>query len=74
MNAFATVAAVPLVSVILNTFNRRELLPLAIQSVIEQTGADWELIVVDDGSSDGTGEYLDTLEHDRMGHRVVSPP
>ena len=41
-------------AVVLPTHNRADLLPAAIQSVVEQTFIDWELIVVDDASSDGT--------------------
>jgi glycosyltransferase involved in cell wall biosynthesis len=44
----------PEISVILPTFNRARLLDTAIQSVLRQTFTDWELIVVDDGSSDNT--------------------
>ncbi|MBM3162569.1 MAG: glycosyltransferase family 2 protein [Chlorobi bacterium] len=44
----------PEISVILPTFNRAGLLPKAVESVIAQTWTDWELLVVDDGSSDDT--------------------
>lgn len=44
----------PAISVILPTFNRERLLERAVQSVIGQTFTGWELIVVDDGSNDGT--------------------
>ena len=42
------------VSVIIPTFNRRELLGRAIDSVLSQTYEPFELLVVDDGSDDGT--------------------
>ncbi len=45
---------VPEISVILPTFNREERLVRAVESVIGQTFTDWELLVVDDGSTDGT--------------------
>lgn len=47
-------SAMPKVSVILPTFNRKELLEIAISSALEQTINDFELIVIDDGSTDGT--------------------
>ncbi len=48
----------PRVSVITPTFNRLELLRETIASVQAQDFADWEMIVVDDGSSDGTAEAM----------------
>ena len=44
----------PLVSIILPTYNRADTIQRAIASVQAQTYADWELIVVDDGSTDET--------------------
>jgi len=44
----------PFFSVVLCTYNRTLLLPRAIDSVLAQVEQDWELIVVDDGSSDNT--------------------
>ena len=44
----------PLVSVVIPTYNRAELLPRAVDSVIAQTVSDWEVIIVDDGSTDQT--------------------
>jgi len=48
----------PLVSVIIPTYNRADLLPRAIDSVLAQDYAHWELIVVDDGSTDSTKEVV----------------
>ncbi|MBO0725797.1 MAG: glycosyltransferase family 2 protein, partial [Blastocatellia bacterium] len=44
----------PSVSVIMPTFNRADTISRAIRSVQAQTFDDWELIVVDDGSTDNT--------------------
>lgn len=44
----------PLVSIVLPTFNRQAVLDRAVRSVIAQTVQDWELILIDDGSTDET--------------------
>jgi glycosyltransferase involved in cell wall biosynthesis len=56
----------PIVSVIVPTYNRQGLLQQAIDSVVGQTFRDWELIVVDDGSTDGTRDYLMSLRDPRI--------
>lgn len=52
----------PVVSIVLPTYNRVELLTKAVNSVIEQSYNDWELIIVDDGSSDGTAERMKVMQ------------
>jgi glycosyltransferase involved in cell wall biosynthesis len=54
------------VSAIIPTFNRRELVCRAIDSALAQTFPVDEIIVVDDGSTDGTGQML----QDRYGQRI----
>jgi glycosyltransferase involved in cell wall biosynthesis len=51
-------SAKPLISVVIPTYNYGHLLPRALDSVLIQQAADIELIVVDDGSGDGTVEVL----------------
>ena len=51
----------PTVSVIIPTYNRALLLGRAIQSVLNQTYQDFEVIMVDDGSSDDTGNVVENL-------------
>jgi glycosyltransferase involved in cell wall biosynthesis len=55
-------AATPLVSVILPTFNRLQYLRPAVASVLAQTLGDWELIIADDGSDEHTRAYLGALQ------------
>lgn len=52
------------VSVIIPTYNRALLLPRAIISVIGQSFSDWELLVVDDGSTDDTAAVLQGFAHE----------
>jgi Glycosyl transferase family 2 len=61
------------VSIVLPTFNRREFLPPAIESVFAQTLTDWELIIADDGSEADTRAYLRALENP-PGVRVLYLP
>ena len=49
----------PAVSIIMPAFNRERYLAESIESVLNQTFADWELIVVDDGSSDSTPAIIE---------------
>jgi glycosyltransferase involved in cell wall biosynthesis len=49
----------PEVSVILPTYNRAGHIEQAIESVIAQSFAEWELIVIDDGSTDGTSGIVE---------------
>ena len=48
-----------LVSVIVPTYNRRELLQESLQSVLGQSYRPVEIVIIDDGSTDGTREFLD---------------
>lgn len=56
----------PRVSVVLCTYNREELLPRSASSVLRQTISDLELIIVDDGSTDGTQAFLAGLTDTRV--------
>ncbi len=49
----------PFLSVIVCTYNRAQLLPRALDSLLAQSEGDWEAIVIDDGSSDETQKIVD---------------
>jgi glycosyltransferase involved in cell wall biosynthesis len=63
----------PLVSVIVPCYNRADLIGRAIESVQGQTFRDWELIVVDDGSSDNLAESLQVYADDARIRLVCHP-
>lgn len=48
----------PMVSIIIPTYNRANLIGYTLDSIIEQTYKNWECLVIDDGSSDNTSEVL----------------
>jgi glycosyltransferase involved in cell wall biosynthesis len=58
--------------VVLPVFNRMQVVERAIESVLAQTLADFELLVVDDGSSDGTGPLLARIGDPRL--RILTLP
>jgi glycosyltransferase involved in cell wall biosynthesis len=56
----------PKVSVCIPTYNRIELLPFAIESVLRQSYTDFELIICDDGSTDETPQLMGKLTDRRV--------
>jgi glycosyltransferase involved in cell wall biosynthesis len=58
----------PKVSVIIPTYNRADMLGDAIQSVISQTYQDWEMVIVDDGSTDNTEELVKEIKEPRINY------
>ncbi|MEB3827947.1 glycosyltransferase family 2 protein [Phormidium sp. CCY1219] len=56
----------PKISVCIPTYNRVELLPFAIESVLQQKIRDVEIIVCDDGSTDDTPELMEKLSDRRL--------
>jgi glycosyltransferase involved in cell wall biosynthesis len=66
----------PNVSVVIPTFNRSRLLLNAVETVLAQTHKDYEIIIVDDGSTDDTaqrlGPYMDRVRYVYQENRGVS--
>lgn len=52
--------SIPLVSVIMPTYNDRLVIEESVNSILDQTLSSWELIIVDDASTDGTAEFVET--------------
>jgi glycosyltransferase involved in cell wall biosynthesis len=65
-------AFAPSVSVVIPAFNRVGTIRAAVESVLSQSHADFELLVVDDGSSDGTMDRLADIDDMRL--RLLSHP
>lgn len=55
-----------LLTVVMTAFNAMNHIEAAVDSILAQTFRDFEFIVVDDGSTDGTGEFLDGIDDDRV--------
>jgi len=58
--------AKPLFSIVIPTYNRQELVPYAIESVIQQTFDDYEIIVCDNFSTDDTPQVVSQFKDSRI--------
>ncbi|MFC1896152.1 glycosyltransferase family 2 protein [Thermodesulfobacteriota bacterium] len=56
----------PLVSIVMPVYNAMPYLEQAVQSIYAQTLTDWELIAVDDCSTDGSWDYLQRIDDPRV--------
>ena len=61
----------PIISVILPVFNMEKYIDRCVNSVIGQSFSDWELILVDDGSTDGSGNICDEYAKKDSRIRVI---
>ena len=59
-------ASNPLISVLIPAFNAEPYVGSAIESILNQTYVNFELIVLDDGSSDATVRIIDTYSDPRL--------
>lgn len=62
----------PVFTVIISTYNRREMFPKAVESVLSQTFGDFELLVIDNGSTDGTPAEMEKIRDPRVKF-IVNP-
>ena len=70
VHGLCSVASMPLVSVIIPVYNAQETIARSVHSILDQTLEDFELIVVNDGSTDGTLQVIEGISDKRM--RVVT--
>jgi hypothetical protein len=69
----------PFFSVVVTTYNRAQIVPRCVESCLAQSFSDFELVVVDDGSTDGTAPVLESIGDQRLrlvvheANRGISP-
>lgn len=56
----------PKISILMPVYNGLPLVKASVESVLYQTYSNWECIVVDDGSNDGTSDFLDSINDPRF--------
>ena len=56
----------PYFSIIIPTYNRSNFIAAAIKSVLNQTYTNWELFIIDDGSTDNTKEVVSNFNDPRI--------
>lgn len=61
----------PIISIVLPTYNRANLISETIESVINQSYTNWELIVIDDGSTDDTQKVVTSFQDSRIHYYFI---
>ena len=61
----------PYISIIMAVYNNEKYFPAAVNSIINQTFTDWELIIVDDGSTDRTSQIADDFSNQDSRIKVI---
>lgn len=61
----------PTVSIIIPVYNKVEYLRNCIDALLSQEYNDYEIVIVDDGSTDGSSELLDAVKHENDGTRIT---
>lgn len=61
----------PVVSIVVVTYNRADLIMESVQSVLQQCFSNWEMIIVDDGSTDDTFQLIKDIRDPRIHYHYV---
>jgi len=61
----------PLITVVIPAYNRADKIPIAIKSVQQQTYPNWEIVVADDGSGDGTAAAVEQMMKEDSRIRLI---
>lgn len=56
----------PIISVIIPTYNAEKSIEKTVNSVINQSFSDWELLIIDDGSMDSTLDIIAQINHPQI--------
>lgn len=64
----------PKVSIIIPVYNAEAFLPMCLSSIVNQTYADWEVIAVNDGSTDGSETILQAFAKQDARFRIITIP
>src|SRR5213082_3006291 len=64
----------PVVSVLMPVYNAQRYLPAAVESILGQTFRDFEFIIIDDGSTDRSGEILRKFAAEDPRIKLISRP
>jgi glycosyltransferase involved in cell wall biosynthesis len=62
----------PLISIVMPTYNRADLILETIQSVLRQSYSNWELVIVDDGSDDETESVIRAVGNNKITYHRIS--
>jgi glycosyltransferase involved in cell wall biosynthesis len=62
----------PLVSVVIPSYNRKTFVTKTVNSLLNQDTDDYEIIVIDDGSTDGTDAYFQTFKHPKLSYHKIA--
>jgi glycosyltransferase involved in cell wall biosynthesis len=62
----------PLVSIILPVFNGESTIKQAIESIVNQTFTDWELVIIDDGSTDETCNIIQSIDNQKIKYHIIN--